>query len=141
MPVIDTCRSFLKLICPGMHGTYSMGNGRRLEVEGFWGFCCFCFVLLLLLFLLLLFFFFFFVFVVLLLFFVVVFFFCCCFFVFFLYQVALRFPVISYPGHFVPKSFRTFFGHFIPSNNHFVPRSFRTRFVHFVFRSNGYEMT
>ena len=58
------------------------------------------------------------------------------------------FPVISYPGHFVPKSFRTYFGHFaptfchfVPNNNHFVPRSFRTQFSHFVPMSNGYEMT
>ena len=50
-------------------------------------------------------------------------------------------PVISYQGHFVPRSFRTYFGHFVPSNNHFVPRPFRTHFGHFVPRSTGYEMT
>ena len=51
-------------------------------------------------------------------------------------------------SHFVPRSFRTYFGHFVPtfghfvpSNNHFVPRSFRTTFGHFVSRSTGYEMT
>ena len=43
-----------------------------------------------------------------------------------------RFPVISYPDHFIPKSFRTYFGHFVPSNNHFVPRSFGTHLGHFV---------
>ena len=52
-------------------------------------------------------------------------------------------PVISYPGHFVPTLVISylFFGHFAPSNNHFVPRSFRTHFGHFVPRSTGYEMT
>ena len=51
-------------------------------------------------------------------------------------------PVISYPGHFVPTLVISYllFGHFVPSNNHFVPRSFRTHFGHFVPRSTGYEM-
>ena len=58
--------------------------------------------------------------------------------------VATRNTVAS---HFAPWSFRTqvisnlLFGHFVPSNNHFVPRSFRTHFGHFVPRSTGYEMT
>ena len=50
-------------------------------------------------------------------------------------------------SHFVPRSFRTHFGHFVPtvwsfrtSNNHFVPRTFRTHFGHFVPRSTGYEI-
>ena len=52
-------------------------------------------------------------------------------------------PVISYPGHFVPTLVISYllFGHFVPSNNHFVPRPFRTHFGHFVPRSTGYEMT
>ena len=54
-----------------------------------------------------------------------------------------RLPVISYPGHFVPTLVISYlrFGNFVPSNNHFVPRSFRTHFGHFVPRSTGYEMT
>ena len=54
-----------------------------------------------------------------------------------------RLPVISYQGHFVPTLVISYllFGHFVPSNNHFVPRSFRTHFGHFVPRSTGYEMT
>ena len=39
--------------------------------------------------------------------------------------------VISYP----------LFGHFVPSNSHFVPRSFRTHFGHFVTSATGYEIT
>ena len=52
-------------------------------------------------------------------------------------------PVISYPGHFVPTLVISYllFGHFVPSNNHFVPRSFRTHFGHLVPSSTGYEMT
>ena len=54
-----------------------------------------------------------------------------------------RLPVISYPGHFVPTLVISYlrFGHFVPSNKHFVHRSFRTHFGHFVPRSTGYEMT
>ena len=54
-------------------------------------------------------------------------------------------PIISYPGHFVPKSFipfwsfRTQFFHFVPRNNHFVPSLFRTHFGHFVPSSTGYD--
>ena len=42
--------------------------------------------------------------------------------------------VIPYPGHFVPTLVISYqlFGYFVPSNNHFVPRSFRTYFRHFV---------
>ena len=56
---------------------------------------------------------------------------------------SFRTQVISYPGHFVPTLVISYllFGHFVPSNNHFVPRSFRTRFGHFELRSTGYEMT
>ena len=56
---------------------------------------------------------------------------------------SFRTQVISYPGHFVPTLVISYllFGHFVPSNNHFVPRSFRTHFGHFVPRSTGYEMT
>ena len=56
---------------------------------------------------------------------------------------SLRTQVISYPGHFLPTLVISYllFGHFVPSNNHFVPRSFRTHFGHFVPRSAGYEMT
>ena len=52
-------------------------------------------------------------------------------------------PVISCLGHFVPTLVISYllFGHLVPSNNHFVPRSFRTHFGHFVPRSTGYEMT
>ena len=47
-----------------------------------------------------------------------------------------RLPVISYPVIlYLP------FGHFVPSNNYFVPRSFRTHFGHFVPRSTEYQMT
>ena len=54
-----------------------------------------------------------------------------------------RTQVISYRGHFVPTLVISYlvFGHFVPINNHFVPRSFRTHFGHFVPRSTGYEMT
>ena len=54
-----------------------------------------------------------------------------------------RLPVISYRGHFVLTLVISYlhFGHFVPSNNHFVPRSFRTHFGRFVPRSAGYEMT
>ena len=50
--------------------------------------------------------------------------------------------VISYPSHFVPTLVISYlrFGHFVPSNNHFVPRSFRTHFGHFIPRSTGYDM-
>ena len=65
-----------------------------------------------------------------------------------LIHIFKRLPVISYPGHFVLRSFRIIlvislplFGHFVPSNNHFVPRSFRTHFGLFVPSSTGYEMT
>ena len=52
-------------------------------------------------------------------------------------------PVISYPGHFVLTLVISYllFRLFVPSNNHFVPRSFRTHFGHFVPKSTGYEMT
>ena len=51
-------------------------------------------------------------------------------------------PVISYPGHFVPSLVISYllFGHFVPSNSHFVPRSFHTHFGNFVPRWIGYEM-
>ena len=56
---------------------------------------------------------------------------------------SFRTQVISYPGHFVSTLVISYllFGHFVPSNNHFVPRSFRTPFGHFELRSTGYEMT
>ena len=48
-----------------------------------------------------------------------------------------RTQVISYQlDHFVPY----FFGHFLSCNNHFVLRSFRTLFGHFVPNSTGYEI-
>ena len=56
---------------------------------------------------------------------------------------SFRTQVISYPGHFVPTLVISYllFGHFVPSDNHFVPRSFRTHFDHFVPSSTWYEMT
>ena len=56
---------------------------------------------------------------------------------------SFRTQVISYSGHFVPTLVIAYllFGHFVPSNNHFIPRSFRTHFGHFVPRWTGYEMT
>ena len=50
-------------------------------------------------------------------------------------------------GRFVPRSFHTslvisypLFDNFVHSNNHFLPRSFRTHFGHFIPSSTGYEM-
>ena len=43
-------------------------------------------------------------------------------------------------SHFVPRSFRTYFGHFVPSNNHFVPRSFHTQFGHFIISSQSLNL-
>ena len=56
---------------------------------------------------------------------------------------SFRTQVISYPGHFIPTLVISYilFGHFVPSNNDFVPRSFRTHFGHFVPRLTGFEMT
>ena len=60
-------------------------------------------------------------------------------------QRTVRFLVVLYPGYFVPKSFRTLFGHFVPNfgqfvhiNNHFVSRLFR---IHFRNYQTGYKMT
>ena len=42
-------------------------------------------------------------------------------------------------GQLVPKSFRTQFGHFVPTSDGWIDGSIH--FDHFVPRSNGYEMT
>ena len=55
---------------------------------------------------------------------------------------------LSVFDHFVSRSFRAILvisypliSNFVPSNNNFVPRSFRTHFGHFVPSSPGYELT